>query len=160
MNNFIISTSICLFCFTITICCNAQLTTNSKLNYREIILKEFRNDTCLIIKSSTGDSLSFYREFDIIENTFEDTIVIGYGVIPPRFTGHNLFYSQVGNNKKEFASLPYDVDYIRYLRNSNSSVYTSKSICIFRHSENKTEDDGNKILKLRVKLPSSALENH
>jgi len=74
--------------------CTAQ--TNKKLELRDIILNDLKKDTIITFINSQNDTTAIFREVEIYYNENEDTVILGYSLIPPRFTGkvrfiqHNL----------------------------------------------------------------------
>ena len=69
--------------------CNAQ--TNKKLELRDIILNDLKKDTVITFINSQNDTTAIFREVEIYYNENEDTVILGYSLIPPRFTGKVWF---------------------------------------------------------------------
>jgi hypothetical protein len=77
------------FFISVFISCKAQ--TNDNLESRDIILKDLTKDSVLIFLKNTNDTLSILREVEIFQNDNKDTIILGYSIIPPKFTGKIWF---------------------------------------------------------------------
>lgn len=71
--------------------CNAQ-TTN--LANKTIVIEGEIKDTIICFKKNSSDTFLIYREVDIIENTNVDTLLLGFSIIPPKFTGKIRFIQQ------------------------------------------------------------------
>ena len=54
---------------------------NQDSRTQNILKIEGNNDTCYTLTDSVK------RQVDIIENTLEDTILLGFGVVPPKYIG-------------------------------------------------------------------------
>ena len=64
---------------------------NVNLQTKEIILKDLKKDSVIFFLKSKDDTLSILREVEIFQNENKDTIILGYSIIPPRFTGKIRF---------------------------------------------------------------------
>lgn len=69
--------------------CNAQ--TNKSLESRDVILENLKKDSVILFFGSSNDTLSILREVEIFQNDNTDTIILGYSIIPPKFTGKIWF---------------------------------------------------------------------
>jgi hypothetical protein len=59
------------------------------------ILEINKFDTCYTFKDSNNKLMSVSRRIQITRNTINDTISIGYSILPPRYTGE-LIYTREG----------------------------------------------------------------
>jgi hypothetical protein len=84
MNNTIISFFILAF-----MACNSQQ--HISLESREVILENLQKDSVIFFLGDSMDTLSILREVEIFHNDNLDTIMLGYGIIPPAFTGKIWF---------------------------------------------------------------------
>lgn len=69
--------------------CNAQ--TKENLESKDVILKDLTKDSVIVFFKGKSDTLSIYREVEILHNENKDTIILGYSIIPPGFTGKVWF---------------------------------------------------------------------
>jgi hypothetical protein len=57
---------------------------------RDITLNDLKKDSVIVFLRGK-DTLNIYREVDIIHNENDDTLMLGYVIIPPRFVGKTWF---------------------------------------------------------------------
>lgn len=126
--------------------CKSQTT---ELNYVDVKLNNTFKDTCLIIKDALGDTLSFYRNIEIIENSFTDTLNIGFSIVQPLKTGDLLILQS--DTSKEMA-LYNDPKYIDYLWKTNHPELKTKYLCIYRYSNGSLNIDKNQMLTIRLTI--------
>ena len=92
------------------------------------------NKNCSLFKNINSDTLKFLRKIEIIENTLNDTIILGIGILPPNYLGE-FEYTQFED--KDDVTL--DLRYINPPANR---------ICIQSYNQKKSIG----ILKLRLKI--------
>jgi len=74
------------FFISIIMSCN-----NVNLQTKEIILKDLKKDSVIFFLKSKDDTFSIFREIEIFQNENKDSIILGYSIIPPKFTGKIMF---------------------------------------------------------------------
>lgn len=109
------------------------------------------NDTCVVLKNTLGDTISFYRDIEIVENTYPDTLRIGYSILPPKQSGA-LYYARYDTNKEEI--IYSDPAYIDYIMKTDSPAAKSKFLCVYtlgKQNLNHIEQPG--FIKFQLKVP-------
>jgi hypothetical protein len=79
-------TSLLLILFSFS--CQPQ--TKVQMETREITLNDLKKDSVIVFVKG-NDTLNIYREVEIIHNENDDTLMLGFGIIPPRFVGKGWF---------------------------------------------------------------------
>ena len=88
------------------------------------------------------------REIFIVENTFADTLKIGFQKINPAITGRVLI-SQISNSKEH--SMYIDPAQLERMRMSNSIALKTKVICLYKLSNSRSNDNA-QILRLKIRV--------
>lgn len=57
-------------------------------------------DSVITIRSEKKDSLRIFRRIEVIENHNLDTILLGYSIIPPKYTGI-IYFTQSSLDKTQ-----------------------------------------------------------
>lgn len=127
--------------------CNAQK--ESKQKYKDITLSNFTGDSCLTLINAQGDTLSFFRLVEVIENTFNDTLVVSGGVIHPG-DKRTHFLGQVGTTKG--GSMYSEEEYIKWLDESDHPEGRTKFICIYPYPYDSKKDLSYGKITFRVEL--------
>jgi hypothetical protein len=78
------------FILMLLILCSCKSQTNNSLESREITLNDLKKDSVIVFLRGK-DTLDIYREVHIIHNENDDTLMLGFGIIPPRFVGKGWF---------------------------------------------------------------------
>lgn len=74
---------------SIFLSCKAQ--PKKILEIKEVMLKDLTKDTVIVFLKGGNDTLNIFREIEILNNDNKDTIILGYSIIPPKFTGKIWF---------------------------------------------------------------------
>lgn len=90
---------------------------------------------CYFFKNKNSDTLKFVRNIQILENTLNDTILLGNAILYPKYLG-----------EFEYTQLEDKDDIILDLRYRNPP---GDRICINSYKEKKSEG----VLKIRLKIP-------
>lgn len=69
---------------------SCQPQTKVEMETREITLSGLTKDSVIVFLKG-NDTLKIYREIDIIHNENDDTLILGYGIVPPGFVGKSWF---------------------------------------------------------------------
>ena len=98
--------------------------------YFEFKIYNTFNDTCFAISINNSDTLVFNRNIEVIENTFSDTLNIGFNHFSPKQTG-KCYVSQ--SDTIANVALYTDPNYIAYLQETNSPELRFKKLCIYHY---------------------------
>jgi hypothetical protein len=112
-------------------CSNSAANKADTLPYKEIVLENFYRDTCIVFKGDAGDTISFNRNFELLENTCGDTLNVGINYVEPGQKG-KYFTIQVDtltntalDNSKEFKE---------HIESTDSPELYTKYLCIYNLS--------------------------
>lgn len=127
--------------------CNAK-SQHTQSFIKEIVLGSDFIDTCLVFKSASGDTMLFNRKVEVLENTFTDTVNIGFHLLYPKQTGQ-IFISQydTATDRSMYAS----PEYIDYINKHQKPERLTKLLCIYNLSKNQqTNDTAKQVLRVRI----------
>jgi hypothetical protein len=120
-------------------------------NYYEFTLYNTFKDTCMVLKGPKGDTISYYRNVEILENTFSDSLVFALGVIPPGRLGKAII-TQIDTfiDGGMYASKKYINDLI----SKDDPDAKTKFLCIRHYLVNKPYIPAKKeeFMRIRVKV--------
>jgi hypothetical protein len=89
-------------------------------------------DTCLVFKNGFGDTLTFNRNVEVLKNTFQDTINIGFNLLYPG-DKKKIFILQSDTSTSK--SMYYSAEFIEYINQTKSTERLTKFICIYNLSK-------------------------
>lgn len=98
-------------------------------DHMQIVLTDNFRDTCIVLKNEKGDTLSFYRNIEIIENSFSDTLNIGFSTVLPGETGV-VFLAQTDTSRS--SALNADAAYRKHIFETDSPEAKTKFLCVYR----------------------------
>jgi hypothetical protein len=76
--------------------CNAQTKDlTDSLDVRVITLDGLQKDSIVALLTAQRDTLNIFREIEVIENQNTDTLLLGYSIIHPGYTG-KIWFIQSG----------------------------------------------------------------
>jgi hypothetical protein len=108
----------------------AAVPTDSML-HKEVVLQNNFTDTCFVFKDEAGDTISFNRNFEIVENSFGDTMNVGINFIPPGQKGKR-FTIQIDTSSSE--TIFRDEEYKQYIEEQDLPELYTKWLCIYNLS--------------------------
>lgn len=126
--------------FIILYACNSKTVTKDK----EITLKNNFNDTCIIFRNSRGDTLKFNRTITIINNSFKDTLNIGFAKLKP-MEAKSVFISQLDTSRSHAI-------YKENTCETDSPVNFTNLLCIYHLSKDWIQKDTTQKLIIKVKM--------
>ena len=71
------------------------------------------SDTCISFFDEVGDSVFISRDFKVVENTFQDTLILGSGVLYPGRTGEMFLMVNSCDGSSAFYPDPVNVEVMR-----------------------------------------------
>ena len=120
---------------------------SSNLLEKVITLNNISLDTTITFKNNVKDSLLIFREIEILENNNDDTLLLGYSIIHPKYIG-KLRFIQCDMDKSNAAYLPKELD------TKNLNNY-SKLFTLTFHNKKENNTKKIKLLKLKITLLDS-----
>jgi hypothetical protein len=97
------------------------------LYYNEVVLRNNFADTCFVFKDEAGDTISLKRNFEIVENTFGDTMNVGINFVKPGQIG-KLFNTQVDTLNR---ALDNSEEYRAFLEERDLPELYTKWLCLY-----------------------------
>ncbi len=129
-----------LILFIILYACNSKSVTKDQ----EITLRNSFNDTCIVFKNSRGDTLKFNRTVTIINNSFKDTLNIGFAKVNP-MEAKIVFISQFDTSRS-------NAIYEENIDDNNSAINFTNLLCVYHLSKDWIEKDTTQKLIIRIKM--------
>lgn len=104
---------------------------NDTLRYKEVVLQNSFADTCFVFKDEAGDTINFNRNFEILENTFGDTMNVGINFVAPRQKGK---YFTIQSDTLTDRALDNSEEYQQYLEEGDLPALYTKWLCLYNLS--------------------------
>lgn len=98
------------------------------LLYKDVVIANNCLDTCLFIIDKAGDTITFIRDFEIIENTFTDTMNVAFNMVRPLETG-KYFHCQ--RDTVTNAAMYNSPEHIEYLESIKSPELYTNFLCLY-----------------------------
>jgi hypothetical protein len=111
-------------------CSHSTVNQTDTLPYKEIVLENFYRDTCIVFKNDAGDTISFNRNFELLENTCGDTLNVGINYVEPNQKGEYFNYQVDTLN----VAIDNSEEYKEYIERTDSPELYTKYLCIYNLS--------------------------
>jgi hypothetical protein len=135
---------ILLFCCLLLIACTVHNSNSGKqitmdhptvgkmfnidsLLYKEVVLRNDFADTCIVFKDEVGDTIPFNRNFEIVENTFADTMNVGVNYVKPGVKGR-FFTVQIDTSSSQ--TIFREPEYRQYIEERDLPQLYTKWLCL------------------------------
>jgi hypothetical protein len=93
------------------------------------------------------DSITFSRDFEVLKNSFRDTINLAFNWIPPGQTGK---YFNFQNDTLVSESLDQSEYYLNYIRKNSPELLRTKTLCLYRKGNHDLSANDSIVVKLTV----------
>lgn len=132
---------------------------SDSLVYKEVVLQNNFTDTCFVFKDEAGDTINFNRNFEIVENTFCDTMNVAINYVPPGQKGKR-FTIQIDTSSS--ATIFRDEEYRQYIENQDLPELYTKWFCIYNNTRwrwHKTCGTGQMRIRVYYKAKKAGVNN-
>ena len=93
-----------MYSLLLLISCNKNTIVTKTIN---VEIESETKEKCFFLKENKLDTLKFNRYLKIIKNTLTDTIVIGQGLLTPKYLGV-IAYTKLGNRDDVMLDVEYE----------------------------------------------------
>jgi hypothetical protein len=100
---------------------------SDSLLYKEVVLQNNFADTCIVFKYDNGDTIRFNRNFEIVENTFGDTMNVALNYVKPGDKG-KYFTIQIDTTR---GTIFKDKEYKEYLEENDLPELYTQWLCFY-----------------------------